>query len=94
MHGKYIICRLHLMFLKYGTVARTIRIEVADGPMAKKWSCVSSVDVQDRDTLQVETHSIDREDATFVKIVIESGWRDFVSLHRVASKGKGSREAK
>ena len=62
--------------------------------MPKKWTKASVLDLPDRDGLQVEEHEIDREDATFIKIVLESGWKDFVSLHKLTAQGKGSRDAK
>ena len=45
-------------------------------------------------TVVIQEHEIDREDASFVKIKILAGYKDFTTLQQVSIFGKSSREAK
>ncbi|KAG9398836.1 hypothetical protein AC1031_014153 [Aphanomyces cochlioides] len=52
-----------------------------------------TVDMAENDgNMQIETQSVTREDASFVKFKILSGYHDFISIHKVSVEGKGPRK--
>ncbi|KAH9104504.1 hypothetical protein AeMF1_019435 [Aphanomyces euteiches] len=52
-----------------------------------------NVDMAENDgNMQIETQSVTREDASFVKFKILSGYYDFISIHKVSVEGKGPRK--
>ncbi|RLN77070.1 hypothetical protein DYB28_014913, partial [Aphanomyces astaci] len=42
--------------------------------------------------LQIETQAVTREDASFVKVKVLSGYNDFITVHRISVEGKAPRK--
>ncbi|OQR85747.1 hypothetical protein ACHHYP_11465 [Achlya hypogyna] len=75
------------------TNAKHMVVEVCTGPTPTKWDKVVDAQISENDgNLQIETQSVSREDASFVKFKILSGYNDFISVHRVSVEGKGPRK--
>ncbi|KAF0686334.1 Aste57867_21836 [Aphanomyces stellatus] len=77
----------------WSTNAKHLVVEVCSGPTPSKWDRIVDAQIGENDgNLQIETQSVTREDATFVKFKIMSGYHDFIALHRVSVEGKGPRK--
>ncbi|CAK4684163.1 unnamed protein product [Aphanomyces euteiches] len=74
-------------------MAKHLVVEVCSGPTPAKWDKVVDAHMAENDgNMQIETQSVTREDASFVKFKILSGYHDFISIHKVSVEGKGPRK--
>ena len=74
------------------TNARKILVERCEGVTPISWEKVLELEAPDTDgRLQVESSSVSKLTANFLKIKLLSGWGDYVTIHRIQVEGKTGR---
>ncbi|ETW04618.1 hypothetical protein H310_03813 [Aphanomyces invadans] len=75
------------------TNAKHVVVEVCAGPVPTKWEKVADTNLGENDgNLQIETQVVSRDDASFVKFKVLSGYHDFITVHRISVEGKAPRK--
>ncbi|RQM29569.1 hypothetical protein B5M09_004584 [Aphanomyces astaci] len=76
-----------------GLYPQEIIVQLATTSVISKVKTWTTNDIGENDgNLQIETQAVTREDASFVKVKVLSGYNDFITVHRISVEGKAPRK--